>query len=175
MLRQQKQEMIAKLHTTFKETSVVMMIRNNGLTVTESVELRRQVREAGSRFYIIKNRLSRIAIKNTMFENLDPFFRGPIGIVTIPQDPIDTIKIATTYAKVNPKFHIINASFGTNILDSVALQALTQLPPLDVLRAKLVELINRPGLGLVRTLQRPAVLITDLLTAPRSQQTMSNS
>ena len=65
MDRSKKEALVAELHQDFEENNLVVVTHQTGLTVTEVSELRKQMREAGCKFKVTKNRLAKIALKET--------------------------------------------------------------------------------------------------------------
>ena len=74
-----------------------------GLNTSEITELRSKVREAGARFCVAKNSLVKIASKETPYEALENYFKGPTAII-FSKDPIAGIKVVKKYSDENEKF-----------------------------------------------------------------------
>ena len=68
MDRTQKAELVSELNATFGEVGVVVVTRNLGMTVAQSTALRQKMREAGAAYKVSKNRLAKIALKDTAYE-----------------------------------------------------------------------------------------------------------
>ncbi len=157
MDRNQKKELVAQLAKTFGETQVVVVTRNHGLTVAQVSDLRQRMRGAGAQFKVAKNRLARIALEGTPYQDLGHLLVGPVGLAT-SADPVAAAKAAVEFAKSNEKFEIVGGAMGSTMLDLNGVKALAELPSLDELRAKLVGL-----------LQAPATKIAQLSTAPAAK------
>src|SRR3546814_8132772 len=82
MDRAQKTEAVAELNRTFNEVGVVVVTRNLGLTVAQSTELRIKMREAGATYKVSKNKLAKIALKDTDYAGLSDLLTGPVGLAT---------------------------------------------------------------------------------------------
>ena len=80
MDRAQKAEFVADLNRTFTETGVVVVTRNLGLTVAQSSALRTKMREAGATYKVSKNKLARIALKDTDYAGISDMLTGPVGL-----------------------------------------------------------------------------------------------
>ena len=74
MDRTQKQQIATALHDDLAETVCVVVTHQTGLTVDEVTQLRRQMRNAGARYRVTKNRLARRALEGTPFANLATLF-----------------------------------------------------------------------------------------------------
>ena len=155
MNRNQKAELIDTLQSTFNASSTVVVAHQVGMTVAESGELRRRMRDAGAGFKVTKNRIAKLALKGTRYEGLDNIFSGPT-VVGTSEDPIAAAKTLVEYAKDNPKITIIGGSMDGNTLDKAGIEALAKMPSLDELRGKLVGLVKGPAAKIARVVQAPA-------------------
>lgn len=155
MKRAEKDQKIADLRDAFAGAEALVLTHQVGLTVAESTELRRQMREAGASFKVTKNRLAKIAISGTPFEGLSDQFKGPTG-VAFSSDPVAAAKVASKFAKDNDKLTIVAGGLGDQVLDVAGVESLAKLPSLDELRAKLVGLLSSPATKVAGVLQAPA-------------------
>lgn len=155
MDRARKEELVAELQETFASNNLVVITQQSGLTVEEVSELRKQMREAGAAFKVTKNRLAKIALKGTKFEELADRFTGPTAIA-VSQDPVAAAKVAVEFANKNEKLQIVCGALEKEALDAVAVNALAKLPSLDELRGKLIGLIQAPATKVAGVLQAPA-------------------
>jgi large subunit ribosomal protein L10 len=153
--RIEKREFVAALSTVFADTSMVVVTRNEGLTVADVTELRRRMRAAGASFKVAKNRLALLALDGTRFDGLAPLMKGPTAI-SWSTDPVAVAKAAVDFAKTNDKFVLVGGALGTQLLDVAGVKALAELPSLDSLRAKLLGLLNAPATKIAGVLQAPA-------------------
>ena len=97
MDRSQKAESVASLNAVFNEVGVVVVTRNLGLSVAQSTQLRTKMREAGASYKVAKNRLAKLAIKDTTYEGIGEFFTGP-----------------TFSVKGEARYHVVGDVFGVN-------------------------------------------------------------
>jgi large subunit ribosomal protein L10 len=153
--RIEKREFVAELSTVFADTSMVVVTRNEGMTVADVTDLRRKMRAAGASFKVAKNRLALLALDGTRFDGLKPFMKGPTAI-SWSADPVAVAKAAVDFAKTNDKFVLIGGALGTQLLDVAGVKALAELPSLDALRAKLLGLLAAPATRIAGVLQAPA-------------------
>ena len=155
MDRLEKEKLVAALHETFESTHLMVVAHHVGLTVAESSDLRRQMRDAGANFKVTKNRLTRLALEGTKFSGLSDLFRGPTAIA-YSQDPVAAAKVAVNFAKDNDKLTILGGALEKEILDENAIKALATLPSLDEQRAIFVRLLQTPATRIAGVLQAPA-------------------
>ncbi len=155
MDRTEKREFVAELSSVFASTSMVVVTRNDGMTVADVTNLRRKMREAGANFKVAKNRLALLALDGTRFDGIAPLMKGPTAI-SWSQDPVAVAKAAVDFAKTNEKFVLVGGSLGVQVLDVSGIKALAELPSLDSLRGKLLGLLAAPATRIAGVLQAPA-------------------
>ncbi|AQS83540.1 MAG: 50S ribosomal protein L10 [Acetobacter aceti] len=155
MNRTEKREAVASLATVFAETSMVVVTRNDGLTVAAVTDLRRKVREAGATYKVAKNRLATLALDGTRFDGIAPLLKGPTALAW-SADPVAVAKVIVEFAKTNEKLVVLGGALGAQTLDVNGVKALAELPSLDTLRAQLVGLISTPATRIAGVLQAPA-------------------
>jgi large subunit ribosomal protein L10 len=166
--RQEKAELIETLQTTLNASSTVVVTHQVGMTVAESSDLRVKMREAGAGFKVTKNRIAKLALKGTRYEELDGMFTGPTAIGT-SEDPVAAAKALVDFAKDNDKLTIIGGSMDGKTLDKAGVEALAKMPSLDELRGTLVGLIQAPAAKIARVTQAPAGKVARVIQA-RSDQ-----
>ncbi len=155
MDRSQKADAVAQLNGVFNEVGVVVVTRNLGMTVEQSTELRTKMREAGASYKVAKNRLAKLALKDTDYTGLEEFLSGPTALAW-SFDPVAAAKAAVDFAKSNDKLEIVGGSMGTQVLDEAGVKALASMPSLDELRGKIVGLVNAPATKVAQVVNAPA-------------------
>ena len=155
MDRTEKRDFVAALAAVFAETSMVVVTRNDGLTVADATALRQRMRAAGATFKVAKNRLAVLALDGTRFDGIVPLLKGPTALAWA-SDPVAVAKVAVEFAKTNEKLVVLGGALGTQMLNADGIKALADLPSLDVLRAQLVGLISTPATRIAGVLQAPA-------------------
>jgi len=116
MDRSQKADTVASLNATFNEAGVVVVTRNLGLSVAQSTDLRAKMRDAGASYKVAKNRLAKIALKDTQYQGLEDLLSGPTALAT-SVDPVAAAKAAVDFAKSNDRIEIVGGSMGGQLLD----------------------------------------------------------
>ena len=155
MDRTEKREFVSSLASVFAETSMVVVTRNQGLTVAEVTDLRRRMRAAGATFKVAKNRLATLALDGTRFDGIAPLLKGPTALAW-SHDPVAVAKAAVEFARTNEKFVVVGGALGAQTLDASGVQALAELPSLETLRGRLLGMIQTPGTRIAGVLQAPA-------------------
>ncbi len=168
MDRAQKEAAVAGLNQTLGGVNLVVVTHQTGLTVYESMTLRRKVREAGASFKVTKNRLTRLALEGTKFQALQSLMTGPTALA-FSEDPVAAAKVCVEFAKQNEKLTIIGGALGEQLLDVNGVQALAKLPSLDELRGTLIGLLQAPATKVAGVLQAPAGQLARVISAYGSQ------
>ncbi|GAA5047192.1 50S ribosomal protein L10 [Erythrobacter westpacificensis] len=164
MDRSQKTEAVAELNNVFKEVGVVVVTRNLGLSVAQSTELRTKMREAGASYKVAKNRLAKLALKDTDYTGIDEYLVGPTALAW-SEDPVAAAKVAVDFAKSNDKLEIVGGSMGTQVLDEAGIRSLASMPSLDELRGTIVGLVNAPATKIARVVNEPAAKLARVFGA----------
>ena len=164
MDRSQKADLVDELKNVFTETSVVVVTRNNGLSVAQSTDLRLKMRDAGAQYKVAKNRLALIALDGTRYSPIGDLLKGPTALAT-SSDPVAAAKVAVDFAKTNDKFEIVGGAMGDTVLDVNGIKALAELPSLDQLRATIVGLIQAPASKIARTVNEPGAQLARIFSA----------
>ena len=133
----------------FSNSEIVVVSHYKGLTVKEVSELRDNIRKVGAGFRVTKNRITRLALKGTNFENLADLFKGPTAIA-FASDPVSACKACVEFAKTNEKLIIVGGAMGTGVLSTDEINKLAYIPSMDELRAKIIGLLQAPGAQLAR-------------------------
>jgi|TARA_B110000263_G_scaffold249280_1_gene266413 large subunit ribosomal protein L10 len=166
--RAKKEELVEELNGAFANAGLVVVTQQSGLTVAESTDLRRRMRNEDASFRVTKNRLVKLALVGTPYEGIADLFEGPTAIA-YSDDPVAAARVAVSFSKENDKLVVVGGAMAESRLDESAVKELAALPSLDDLRGKIVGLLNAPATKIAGVLQAPAGQISRLLSA-RSKQ-----
>ena len=161
MNREQKQNYIKEMTAQFENSEAVLVTHYQGLSVKQLDDLRKKMREHGIKFQITKNRITKLALKNSKCKNLTNLFTGPTA-VALSKDAITSAKILTKFSKENEKLKILGGIMGEEILDIAAVANVATLPTLDEARAKIVGILQSPAQKIASILLAPASKIAIL-------------
>jgi large subunit ribosomal protein L10 len=153
--RTEKKQLVASLHEVFRRTSVVVVAHYSGLTVAQMQTLRKQMKRAGARVQVAKNRLAQIALKGTDVASIATLLRGP-ALIAYSDDPVAAPKVAVAFAKDFEKFVLLGGAMGKTALNVDGVKALATMPSLDELRARIVGLVQAPATKLAQITTAPA-------------------
>lgn len=130
-----------------------------GLTVSEMTDLRARLRKEGVEYKIVKNRLAKIALKESGLNTLDDFLKGTTAIAFGINDPVSPAKVLAEFAKDNQKLKIVGGLMDNEVLDAAGVDALSKLPSREVLLSRLLGSLTSPiqkvAYGLHQLVARP--------------------
>jgi len=166
--RAAKAESITELSGVFKTSNVVVVAHYNGLSVAQMQILRKQMKLAGGHVKVAKNRLAKIALKDTDVASIASLLKGPT-VLAYSGDPVAAPKVAVDFAKANEAFVILGGSMGKTALDPNGVKALASLPSLDELRAKILGLLVAPATKIAQLTNAPAAKVARVIQAYASK------
>ena len=164
MSKEAKKIYIEEMKKNFASNEAIMIAQYQGLNVTELNALRKELREKGIIFKITKNRITKIAIKDSPVKDLEKYFTGPTA-AAMSSDPITTAKILSKFAKSNNKLKIVAGFMDGKVLDDKEVAIIATLPSLEEARAKIVGILATPAQKLVSILLAPGSKIANLARA----------
>jgi len=171
--RSEKKDFVKKLKDDLNSSSSVIVAHYSGLSVLETDNLRKLMRDNGAKFKITKNRLTKIALNDTQYETISDLFSGPTAIA-YSDDPIAPAKLAVDFEKKYENFKIIGGSFEGKKIDKSKINFLASLPSVDEIRAMLIGLISKPAQNIASILQQPGSQLARLLNAQSEKLGKSN-
>ena len=166
MNRTEKQEVIDTLHADFEKSPHAILVDFRGLTVPAVTEFRRKVRQSGSTYRVVKNSLALRAAKGTAYEKLSDKFEGTTGVAYTGSDPVVLAKVLVDFAKDNPNLVVKGGLVsGNQLLDAEGVKALSTMPSLPEVQAKILSLLQAPAVQVLQVLNAPAVQLLLVLKA----------
>ncbi|MGE0754051.1 MAG: 50S ribosomal protein L10 [Alphaproteobacteria bacterium] len=169
MNRAEKQAFIEQTHEKLKKAGIALVVHNNGLTVEEMSQFRGKLRQVGAEFKVGKNRLAKIAAKDTTYESISDLFSGPAGIATA-DEPVGVAKGIVEFAKTNEKLVIVGGAYGEKRLEVKDIEQLAKLPSLEELRAKIVGMLQTPATRIACVLQAPGGGVARVISAKSKKE-----
>jgi len=146
MLKEQKERVVEQLAQRLRDSETLMVADYRGLTMPEIDELRSRLLEAGARFTVVKNTLTRRAAEAAGKENVLELIDGPTAIAFLEAegDPVAVAKVLSETAQRNDVLVIRGGVFEGAVVGDAEIKRLATLPPADVLRAQLVGAVAAP-------------------------------
>lgn len=147
-----KQSIVEELHSRLKGSEIAILVQFAGLDVATVTKLRRDLREAGVEFQVVKNTLLTRASEETDVAIIKDHFKGPNAIAISQEDPVAPAKILSKFAEDFPKLEIKIGVLNGKVIDPAGIKALADLPSREVLLAQLLSAMNGVPTALVRVL-----------------------
>jgi large subunit ribosomal protein L10 len=164
MNREQKSNYVTSLKESLNANTAMMIYHYQGLDVTQLDDLRNQMRAAGAVLKVTKNRITKIALKDTQHEEAISLFSGQTG-VALSKDPITLAKTLVTFQKKNDMLKIVGGIMDSKVLAPEDVAKIATLPTLDEARAKIVGILQTPAQQIVSILLAPGAKIANLAHA----------
>jgi len=149
MKREEKSNLISALQSSLKEADGVFVIENHGLTVKEMESLRNELRDKVSLFKVVKNRLMKLALKDTSFEAVSDLMKRPTA-VAIATDALAVTKVLAKFAEDHQNFSILGGKMDADLLDVNGIVQLSKLPSLLEIRGTIARILIEPASRLAR-------------------------
>ena len=164
-MRAEKQNISAEYVSRLNSSPFFIVVDYQGLKVGPITELRKRLTKAGAEMHVVKNSIFRIAAKEAGVADLTGTLVGQLAVVTGRQDVSSAAKILKTFSSEFDKPKLKFGYLNNQRLESQDLLTLAELPSLEVLRGKLLGLLNTPATSLVRLLTTPATQLVRVLQA----------
>ena len=161
MNKNQKVKYIKEMKDSFETNESVLVTHYQGLTMSQLDELRSEMRKHGVLFKITKNRITKLALKDTKCKDIIDLFSGPTA-VAFSQDAISSAKILAKFSKNNENLKIIGGIMGKDLLKIEDIKRIATFPSLDESRSKIVGILVRPAQKIVSILLAPGSKIANL-------------
>lgn len=169
-VKPEKQAIVAELKGKLTETKGAVLADYRGLTVAQDTKLRRKLREAGVEYKVVKNTMLRLAAHDLELQGLDPYLEGPSALAISSVDPVAPAKIIAEFAKEFKALEIKAGLVEGKVIDAAGVKALANLPPREVLIAKMLGSMQSPISGLANVLQGTIRNVVYVLDAVRKQK-----
>jgi large subunit ribosomal protein L10 len=167
MNKEQKKTYISEMKEFFANNESVLVTHYQGLTVNQIDSLRNEMRTHGILFKVTKNRITKLALKDTKCKDLSNLFTGPTA-VAFSKDAISSAKILTKFAKENKSLKIIGGIMGNDVLDVKDVAKIATLPTLEEARAKIASILQTPAQKIISILLAPGSKIAILASLKKS-------
>jgi large subunit ribosomal protein L10 len=152
MNREEKAAVISEFSEGIGQATNAFLIDFKGITVPQVTELRKQVRESGSSYIVVKNTLALIAVKDSPLTQIKDQFTGMTAVAYNTTDAVGLAKALTKFAKDVPAVQFKGALLNGQIVPAAQIQNIANLPSRPELVAKLLYLMQHPIRGLVTVL-----------------------
>jgi len=168
--RGRKEELVARYTEILSKSDGLIVAEYVAMTVAETEQLRKQMRDAGAVYMVVKNNLFRLALREQGWPEAADLFKKPSGIVFSMGNLPGTAKAVMDSQKgIEEKFVVKGGIMGSSIFKAEDLEAVTKLPTLPEVQAQILGLLTQPASGLLGVLHAGLVGVPSVLQAADSQ------
>ncbi len=153
--KEQKEAMLAEYTEWLGKSEAVVLVEYTGVKMKDLDAIRAKARESGGEFHIVKNTLAKLALEKAGYTVPEDFADRSTAIGFAFTDAAGFAKALTDATKGMEAVKLKGGFLGTQAMDAKAVKSLANLPPLPVMRAQLLGVLQAPASKLVRTLAEP--------------------
>lgn len=154
--KERKEEMLATYTEWLKQSEAVILVEYTGVRMKDLDNIRAKIRESGGEFHVLKNTLARRAFSDSGMNLPADFLLQSTAVSLAFSDPASTAKALSDATKGNGFIKVKGGFMGGQVLNASQVKALADMPPLPVMRAQLLGVLQAPAGKLVRTIAEPA-------------------
>jgi large subunit ribosomal protein L10 len=164
-MRAEKQNISAEYIARLNASPFFIVVDYQGLKVGPITELRKRLFKVGAEMHVVKNSIFRIAAKEAGVADLTGTLAGQLAVVTGRQDVSAAAKVLKTFTSEFEKPKLKFGYLNSQRMESKDIITLADLPSIEVLRSKLLGLINTPATNLARIINTPATQLAQVIKA----------
>ncbi|MGO8766782.1 MAG: 50S ribosomal protein L10 [Limisphaerales bacterium] len=164
-MRAEKQILTKEYAARLNASPFFIVIGYQGLKVSHFGELRKRLSQAGAEVHVVKNSIFRVAAKEAGLADLNGSLAGQMAVVTGQKDISAAAKALKNFGAEFDKLKLKFGYLNNQRLEEASIVALADLPSLDVLRARLLGLLNAPATKLVTLINTPATQLAQVIKA----------
>ena len=164
-MRAEKQFITTEYKTRLSGSPYFIVVEYTGLKVGHLTELRKRLGKAGAELHVVKNSIFRVAAKEAGIGELNGALAGQLAVVTGQKDVSATAKTLKNFGAEFDKLKVKFGYLGSQRLEQAELMTLADLPSIEVLRSKLLGVLNAPAQKLVTLINTPAQQLARVIKA----------
>ncbi len=168
--REQKEQLVSEYKEILSSNKAIILTHYQGLTVQQMEALRAQVRETGGEYQVVKNTLVKMAFDDVGLPQPQGSLDGPTAIGVTSEDLPALAKAIVDLSKEVDVFQVKSAIIEGEVYDSAEIVRLAELPPLPVLRAQLLGLVQTPARHIASALAGSMRQVVNVLNAYSEQE-----
>ncbi len=163
--KERKRELLAQYVEMLQGARGLIVSEYRGLTMAQLNEFRARLRESNARLTVTKNTLFKLALKEVGMAAPETLLKGPVAVTIVYDDLAAAIKTVLDYAGTNEILVVKGGIIGNSVVAADQLDAISKLPPLEVLRAQLLGTITMPMSQFVGLLEEPGRQVVAVIQA----------
>ena len=159
---EQKKQIVADVAERISNSCAGVIVDYKGISVVDDTALRKELREAGVEYTVVKNTLIKLAIKGTSLEGMSDVLDGTSAIATCKDDYVAAARILNKYAEGHENFSLKTGYIDGEVIGMDKLMELATLPSRETLLSMVANVFSAPIAGFARAVQA----IADKAEAP---------
>ncbi|MGN0567121.1 MAG: 50S ribosomal protein L10 [Acutalibacteraceae bacterium] len=150
---EQKKKVVSELADTLSSSVAGVIVDYKGITVDEDTKLRKELREAGVKYAVVKNTILKLAAEKAELSDIDDVLEGTTAIATSAEDHVAAARILSKFAENSKTFTIKKGFLDGKVIGVETVESLAKLPSKDVLLATVCNAFNAPIAAFARAMQ----------------------
>lgn len=148
-----KKQQVSDLSARIKGSISGVIVDYKGINVADDTKLRKELREAGVEYTVVKNSILKRAADDAGIEGIDSVLEGTTAIATCDSDHIAPARILQKFADSHNEFSVKSGYLDGEVISVEKIAALAKLPSRDVLLATVCNAFNAPIAAFARAVQ----------------------
>lgn len=150
---ERKKQMVADLSERIKNSCAGVVVDYKGINVEDDTKLRKELREAGVEYTVVKNTILGRAVEDAGLAGLEDVLEGTTAIATAADDYVASARILQKFADSHDNFSLKSGYLDGEVISMDKLMALAKLPSREVLLATVCSVFNAPIAAFARGVQ----------------------
>ena len=150
---EQKKQIVAELTEQLQNSVAGVIVDYKGINVADDTKLRKELREAGVKYTVVKNTLLGLAAKNVGLDDICGVLEGTTAIAISPEDHTAAARILSKFADTHKNFSVKSGYLDGKVVDTATIDSLAKLPTRDILLATVCNAFNAPIAAFARAIQ----------------------
>ena len=168
---EKKKQQVAELSARLKDSCAGIIVDYKGINVEDDTKLRRELREAGVNYTVVKNSILARAAEDAGLAIESSVVEGTTAIATSVDDYVAAARILNKYAEDHNNFNIKTGYLDGEIIDDAKIVSLAKLPSREELYAKMLGCIKSPASGIANTTNGVLTKLVRTMAAVRDSKT----
>ena len=153
LVLEKKQQQVAELKEKIAASVTGVIVDYKGITVADDTALRKELRENGVEYFVVKNTILSRAVEGTELEGIKSVLEGTTAIALSKEDYTAAARILCKFADDHEKFKVKSGFLDGKVADVATITAIAKLPSKEVLLATVCNVLQAPIAAFARVLQ----------------------
>lgn len=150
--RKEKSSLVDAIRQKFESSDAAFIAEYKGIKAVDMNEIRKALRSSDVEFKVVRNTLARRAVSGTTADILSGHMAGPVALIFSYKDAAKAARKLTEFAKDQPNLKVKIGAMRGRLIGPAEIKGLSELPPREVLLAKLLGSMMSPVAGIARVL-----------------------